>query len=136
MHISSLVNRAKKFFSKKRRVAKFELGQIHADGFTRTRVERDAREFQTKALKYEANSAFHNSREKKLRRFLHNSRVGRSDDKYEVLPPISTTIKLSEEADVARNDSLVHSNKARDARNNSVVRRLYSQKLLKSKNKK
>jgi len=136
MRASALLSRTKKFFSKKRVAAKFELGQIHADGFSRARVEKDAREFQAKALKHEANASFHNSREKRLKRFLHNSRVGRSDDKYEKLPPLSTTLELKNEASFERNESLIHANRASEARKNAVMRRLYSQKMLKLKNKK
>ena len=136
MRASALLSRTKKFFSKKRRVAKFELGQIHADGFSRARVENDSREFHSKALKYEDKAAFHTFQEKKLKRLLHNLKSEGNLQVHENLPSLSTPSELRNEISLERNESLIHANKASEARKNATMRRLYLQKMLKLKSKK
>ena len=136
MRISSLAIRTKKFFSKKRRSAKFELGQIHADGLSRAHVESVARGFQAKAIKQEAKAAFHKSREKRLKNYLFNSRAGRSDSNHKSLPPLTTTVSLGKEVSIERDTFNYNHAQAKDAREKAVMRRLYSQRVLKKQNKK
>ncbi|MDD2531462.1 MAG: hypothetical protein PHO61_02110 [Candidatus ainarchaeum sp.] len=136
MRLSSLVSRTKKFFSKKRVGYKKELGDIFADGLSRRKVEVEAREFQAKAIRREANAASHNYREKKLKLFLHNSRVGRSDSEVKVSPSFDTTIDMGEKALIEKDNAFIFSEKARVARRKAVARRLYSQRELKKTSRK
>jgi hypothetical protein len=136
MRATALLSRTKKFLSKKRRAVGAELGNIYADGFSKSKVMANAREFQTKALKHEAESAFHNSRAKRLRKYLNNARVGRSDDNHGELPSINTTMSLSEEAFFEKSEASFHNKIARDAREKAVVRRLFLLKKMKKKLKK
>ncbi|MDD3086051.1 MAG: hypothetical protein PHY04_03135 [Candidatus ainarchaeum sp.] len=136
MRLSSLVSRTKKFFSKKRVGYKKELGDIFADGLSRRKVEAEAREFQAKAIRREANAASHSYREKKLKLFLHNSRVGRSDSEVKVSPSFDTTIDMGEKALIEKDNAFIFSEKARVARRKAVARRLYSQRELKKTSRK
>jgi hypothetical protein len=136
MRLSSLVSRTKKFFSKKRIGFKRELGDIFADGLGRRKVEVEAREFQAKAIRREANAASHSYREKKLKLFLHNSRVGRSDSEVKVSPSFDTTIDMEEKALIEKDNAFIFSEKARVARRKAVARRLYSQRELKKTSRK
>jgi hypothetical protein len=136
MRASAIVRRTKKFFSKKRVGVKRELRNIFADGVSRRKVEYDARRFQAKAMRHEANAASNAAQEKKLKLVLHNSRIGRSDKIIEVLPVVSDVKYIREQISTKRDNASILGEKARVARNEAVVRRLYSQRELKKSSRK
>jgi len=135
MRISSLISRTKKFFSKRRIAAKKELIDINSDGLSRKQVSVKAREFHAKAMRHEADGAFNVSREKRLRKYLHNARLGRSDLNHEELPPFSTTLRLGEEASFERVEASRELRIAKEAREKAVMRRLYSLRELRKQKK-
>lgn len=136
MNISSLAARAKKFLSKKRRSAKFNLGSIHADGFSRARVESDAREFHAKSINAEAKASYFKRREMESKKMLHDNRIGRSDGYlHEDTTPKDRAL-LMEDMTFNQEERKHYSELAKSNREKAVLRRLYSQKALKLKNKK
>lgn len=136
MRVSALLSRTKKFFSKKRRAVAFELKNIHADGFSRARVESDAREFHAKAINSEAKASYFKRREMESKKMLHDNRLGRSDGYLREDTTPKDRVLLREDMTFNRDELNYFSERAKNSRQKSVVRRLYSQKMLKSRNKK
>jgi len=136
MRAIALVSRTKKFFSKKRRVAKTELDQIHADGHSRRSVLRDAHEFQMHAVANEERTAFFRAKELGAKKILHDVIHGRkSNPKYEDRV-LQDPVRLRVDIERAQENLKVYDAKAKQARQRAVVRRLYSLKLLRKRAKK
>ena len=135
MRVSSLIGRAKKFFSKKRRIARTELGSIHADGLSRRKNEEMSRSFQSTAVNHESNAAFFKFKEKSGKKIIHDNRIGRSDEyrNPSSVPRDPIQVRLEVEKDRATSNKF--SRKAKEIRQKAVMHRLYSLRALRKEKK-
>jgi hypothetical protein len=135
MRISSLIGRTKKFFSKRRRVARAELGDIHADGLSRRKMEEVSRAFQSTAVNHESNAAFFKFKEMSGRKIIHDNRFGRSDEYRNPSSVPRDPIQVKLEVETNRATSNKFSRKAKEIRQKAVMRRLYSLRALRKEKK-